>query len=1395
MVQLQDLYDHHRYLDAFALTQRHWEPPQDIQRLSTDELLFAGRLAARLAGPRLSRWLLRRAATRDPANPYVRLHTDHLWLRGQRRLEGLRALEQQPDVGGGDARFRVDWHVNQAWTWAQLRDFERARRCLDHARALSVEAAWVFVCEAGILGLEDRWADALTPAEQAWDLDPGSPFASIALGTCLLNLGRVEESAARACAAAGESQSWELVLDACWHQCALAETCEGRAREQALDRATSLADRLPHLAPLADRESRMLMARTRLDIAALSNDDVQIERWADEVRSPFHRQLTANLRRNAAGRRIRLTGHRTVQKHGACLPASVSVALSAGGHTVDADEIAADVTFGGTPEWAAAAWLQQRGFHVRSFAVTAELASRLIHERIAFVLIWDADEAGHAVAVVGLDERAGTLLVHDPQAFRTTEYLLTILDQKFGPLGARAMAAVPLERSSDLDALLPSDTPVVEAAREYERALAAHGPTAAASVVTSVAERFPSHPGVRYLQAARLLEAGQAGQALHEFLDLLQEYPDSPAVRVRALRACRAVGNLARLRQVLADIVERSVLPGFAAEQEWIRPPDRYVFEYADVLRLSTATRDRGEALLHSLLRRQPTSAGAWHVLADLLSQKRDADGALLCLRLASCLADSDEHYAQAYATALAARGREEEGLRWLESRARRLGAPRHAVGTWLSWISVLESHGHPERAMAACHEALDRHRDSPELQGFAVAFFGRMGLWEQAEEHLQALGHAEHPAAFREASARFSRMRGDVRGAAGHCEAWVHEQPHSMDARRSLLQSLADLDGPRAAVHKAELWLQTNRHHEGFEDTYCEQLDRAGGPRWRKRVVLRRRVRRNQEDAWAWRELTFEYLREYGAAGNCRRRRLEPHITAWLGECDRTSAEDSSTLRAHALWSERRGAWAEAVARSIHCVERDPGNAYSYQAALRCSARMAGAERQRIWESIGPLLLTAPGRLSMASQLIAPLAERFGAAWVEREVARWRRERPDDPDLLEAAADLLIVHGHGASDARRALELLRPAVERYPHHVGLRFSLANAHRRAGDAAESETVLLDIVRRHPDNWAARVSIAWVRHAAGDGASVQQSLELAQAAAPRNPQVWAARARLLIAQERKKDARECIEEGLIHVPDDADWRRLAVSMLVECRAHDEAVAAARAGVDIQPSDARAWLLLGQTLMSMRRYEAPGEAETCLRRSLALDAGLYHSADLLACHLTDRQRYEDATAVMREIEPRMPDPSPARGRLAWVLRSQGRGDEAIRLLEAEVSAAPWYEWGWSVLMAWLEEDKAWELARQLLRHVPEQMATNVLFRQHRLLLLGKAGAERARLDAEWVQLQQDFPDDASLQAAKLAYDGAAEAAEPAATGALPSQDIPWWIWPATVMLLAQLARFCQ
>ncbi len=214
--------------------------------------------------------------------------------------------------------------------------------------------------------------------------------------------------------------------------------------------------------PLADREALKSVVRTNLDIAELADDYAGIERWAAAARSTFHRHLLANLARNAVGKRIRLPFRRTIQKHAACVPTSIAAAMSASGMPVSADEMAADLTFGGTHEWAAADWLRARGYHVRFFSVTPQIAADLIRNEIAFILCWDAEESGHAVGVIGLDERAETLLVHDPQSFRSTEYLLTILDPFASPLGIKGMAVVKPENAVQLDLLLPHESAVME---------------------------------------------------------------------------------------------------------------------------------------------------------------------------------------------------------------------------------------------------------------------------------------------------------------------------------------------------------------------------------------------------------------------------------------------------------------------------------------------------------------------------------------------------------------------------------------------------------------------------------------------------------------------------------------------------------------------------------------------------------------------------------------------------------------------------------------------------------------------------------------------------------------------------------------------------------------------
>jgi tetratricopeptide (TPR) repeat protein len=1143
-------------------------------------------------------------------------------------------------------------------------------------------------------------------------------------------------------------QSYEIVALACWHHCALAETLEGKKRELVVSRAKELAEKLPSYAPLADRESRSLFARARLDVAQLAGDHEEIERWATEVRSPFYHQVLSNLRKNPTGSRIRLPFRREIQKHLTCLPASLASALAAMEVNVDADSMASEVTYGGTSDWAAAEWLESRGFSVRSFVVTPEIACRLLRNGIAFVLSLEADDFAHAVAIVGLDEAAGTLLVHDPQQFRTTEYLLEAFGHE-APLGPKGMAAVPPQKLSLLDELLPADdVEVMTASMSYQRALQLQGPSVAGVFVAELEKRHPSHPVTHLLQAIQDAEDGRTGEALARFQKLLEICSEYLPLRARLLHACRSLGNTALLRDALENVVERGLLPGVESQQAWLYPPSGYVWQYADLLRLSAATKDRSRTMLHSLIRRESSCGEAWHVLADLLWHERDFEGALLSYRLGSCLAEANEHYASAYAEALGICGRVEEGLSWLSNRVRTFGASSRATSTWITWISALETWGRPEGALAASNEALQIHGSAPDLLGFLVSFFARMGLWDRAEELLNRLESSGNFALLHEAAVDFHSMRGETDEALRHADAWVREAPVSLRAKSLLLDEIGARDGAEKALALVKRWLSEQPGHDGLEELCCAHLDRASEPLWRKARLLRRRLKRNSEDGWAWRELAGSYLQQYSYADAKRRKRLAPRIAELIAQCHRTAPDDPSTLRAKASWSEERGEWAKAVDLWIESIDRDPGTPYGYRRAWECAARFDKEERLEVWRRLEATLLSFPGRLQAAREALFLAAQRFGIAFAEEAASRWREARPNDPEVIEASSDLLLDYGHGRSDAERALSLLKPAVEQFPFHLALRFSLLHAYRKLGRFEDAEEAVREIIRRHPGSSAGKIQLAWVHELAGRS---EEALSVLDAAIPKDPQngeLANALVQILLRTGRLAEAREVGDKALDRLPRSVYWRERAVQFFLDCGDEENAVRVAREGVSLFPRGAYLWYLLGETLDRIPRFAAQGEVEKCLRRSLELNRSLFDTVDRLAIVLVGQRRYEETEELLREVEARLSDPCPARGRLAWVHRVQGQKEAAVEEMVSALKAAPWYQWGWSVLMAWLMEDQAWDRAKSLLGTIPPEIRTYPQHLKERLRLLEKAGLGEKELDAEWTQLLSDFSEDVPM-----------------------------------------------
>ena len=1346
---IQDLYDQNRFVEAYRRSAEYWKPSQSVEKLGLDELILGGRMAARLGGLRLSRRLFRMARARYPDDARAKYFGQKLWTRGWKLFEEVRSWENNSELENADDITQSSWLASQGVMWAALRDFDRSHLCMTRAKELGARESWVFSCESSALGLEDRWQEALKAAETSWEMCPGTPYGTHSLGDSLVNLRRIREAAERTAAAAENCQSFEVTQTACWHVCALAETAEGDERKRILMQAGELAEKLKQLAPLADRETRAWFARMHLDIAELKDDHGAMEKWAEEVRSPFHRKALENLRKNPQGLRVRMPFRRAMQKHDECLPTSVASALAAMGTSIAAEEMAAEITFGGTPEWAAAEWLEKRGLTVRFFAVGPEIASLLLRNGFAFVMTLEGDANAHAVAAVGLDEATGTLIIHDPSMLRTTELLLESVGKNETPLAPKGMIAVPREQIGRLDALLNADDVAAMTARaKHHRAKELSGPAAAKEVVEKLAERLPGHPLTRLLKAMQAVDDGQVGLALAEFQELMKEFSGSAFVRARLLWCSRSLGDTALMRRTLASVVERGVLPGIQSQQTWRYPPSAYVSEYADLLRVSAETRKAAEALLHRTLSRENTCAQAWHVLADLLWDERDLEGAVLAYRIAAGLAASNEHYARAYCDALGNTGKQELGLQWLERRVQRFGGSALATATWITWMSALEDWGHPQEAINASENALEKHGDSPELLGFMAPFLARMGRWEQAEELLRRLKDAGNSELYGEAAADFYRRRGELDKALQHARARVAEAPLSMYARRELLRLVDKQDGATAAVELAAKWYVERPGHDDLEQLYAQYLEQEGGPRWKRYALMRRRVRRNPEDGWAWRQLAFLCVAEYEARDEKGQKKIERRLPGLIEQCERTDAEDAATMRLKAEWCEVRGEWEAAIEHWMDSIRREPRNFYGYRQVWACLARGNAARRKELWEKLAEMLLSSPGQMDSARDAIFMATNRFGLAEAEAAVRAWREKRPNDPQLTEAYADLLLGYGHGRPDAQRAMEMLQPEAERFPYHAGLRFSLADAQRRLGRFEEAEQTLAEIIRRHPENSSAQVQLARVDERHGRIEEALRVLEVAAGGDPRNVEIAEAQARILLRAGRRKEARVTLDEATKKFRDHVSWRETAIGLYAEMGDEETAVRVARAGVAIFPRGAYLWFLLGRTLHQMPRFATQGEIEANLRRSLELNTGLFMAADRLAMVLVEQRQYGQAAEVLQKIEKRMSDPSPARGRLAWIRRAQGERESARKELTELVREMPWYNWGWNVLMEWWGEDQAWAEAKDVLSVTPPEQRTNIQFRRQRLMLLERTDIPRVDVDEEWRQLLEDFPEEVSL-----------------------------------------------
>ncbi|MCP4692632.1 MAG: hypothetical protein GY859_31620, partial [Desulfobacterales bacterium] len=1099
--------------------------------------------------------------------------------------------------------------------------------------------------------------------------------------------------------------------------------------------------------PLADEKTTPNLAAARVDIPIHLEDRKRIREHAEETDSPFSKTILENMKKKPDGKMKILPFPHVSQKHLTCLPASIAAVLGCFGITLDEDALAHELTYNGTAAWRVMDWLEERGWRVKPFLVTPSLARSIIGAGLPFVYLTEYVNSAHASAAVGIDEKTDTLIIHDPSHERWGVVLIERINEYEAPFGPEALAVVPAERAAALDGIPKEAGEPLLYYYKYLKIRALQGARSGAKVLQKLERAYPDHPYTRRLKAIHLGAMGRLYSAITIQKALLKESPECIVLQRELLDNLHKSRNTALLRKILEDIVKRGKMPGVRKHARWRRPPSVYVARWADLAGVTRTGFKEAEKALLKALEVDIADGECLHILGDLHLRQGRLKACVLPFRCASLLEEHNEHYAREACDALERVGREREGLDFLKKRVRKLGKSPLGSYSWITLVDAYEEYGHPDLAMETMKRALAQWDMEPALHCRAVEFWIRMGEWALAEKALKTVKASGMTVLYLRAAVDYHQRSGEWQTALALCGKWMKEAPFSMAARSRYLHLHGMKQGRAAALALSEKWMKGKKSDDEFEELHYDMLKKMFKRQERETLILAR-IRRNADDVWAWRELGFILLEKARIVSGEERESLLKKFKSVRKKCEHLAPDDPVTLVMKADELEIRRDVEGAVSQYVKALSRDPKYAYCYSRIWECGETLPAERQEQIARLLEKALLQTIGRLHGARDLAFKIADRFGAKEALEAVNRWRAERRDDPEIIEAKADLLLHYGQGRSDAKIASELLERELKRFPNHFDLRLSLAHAYSILHREEDEIAMLREMIRRDPLNGGVRSSLASVLARRGDASEAVDILKRGIRCDPRNETVWSRLASVTWNAGHPAEAIDVLTRGVNTVPESIPLRENLVERLHEIGDNRGAVEAARRGIERHPDGARLWQAYGRALLRSDAHTDVVEMETAFRNALALNVGLFEAADSLACLLTEQRRCEEARQIMKRQAALLGEPLAALGRLAWIRRMEGEGGEALEEMVAILEKQPRYSWGWSQALEWLREDEQWTLARDLLKQVHPVMLEDPEFQSRRLMLLGDAGAPPSELEAEWKKLLDDFPEHESL-----------------------------------------------
>jgi predicted Zn-dependent protease len=649
---ISELNDRSLFLQAHALVN---EIGPLVAWRGTAARILAGRLAVHLGAPRLSSWHYLRAYREEPDSVAARYC---LVLRLQTRYGPLAAWTRLQRFGlpeNESPETLAKWLILQADILNQLRDFDGAEACLTHADQLTPRTAAILLQRSELLARQDRQTEALAVARESLEVQPWYRPGILAVADLLIYLERDDEAIALLREAINHLESGSL-----WARLAAIQIEQDRFAE-----GMESLDGYARHTPLIEPAMASWLAGRRSDCAYGLGDIPQTLTWARQAKGAFWEKLTGRLEKVAPDapsvRRILPVGF-IWQHHQTCAPATLASLCRFWSMPGEHLDVAEEIAYDGTPSHSQRRWAEDNGWCAREFTVTWNNARALVDRGIPFALATASPAGAHLQAVVGYDERRGTLFLRDPSKRLLVEVLGKGLLDSYKSLGPRGLVLVPRVKEAELQGLELLDSQLYDHLHQMYIALEAHDRPAAVRSLEAIQAQAPGHRLA--LQARRRLAGydGNPAEQLDTITRLLELFPDDPILLVAQIDCLRDLG---RRDERLAAVRKLCDQPS----------PDSVCLQlYARELIPDGREFVRARRLLRRAIRRNSYYADHYLYLANLFWGQRRFDDAFVLYRFAACLDDKGESYARAYFRAARCLGRAEEGVAFLRQRFARFG-------------------------------------------------------------------------------------------------------------------------------------------------------------------------------------------------------------------------------------------------------------------------------------------------------------------------------------------------------------------------------------------------------------------------------------------------------------------------------------------------------------------------------------------------------------------------------------------------------------------------------------------------------------------------------------------------------------------------------------------------